>query len=751
MKFLPSFGDRTERKTAEIERASGLNKQKFGRAYTPASTITDVEKAVRESYDRTTWVFRCVQAIATNQARLPLIVRQDDPMRGALIENHPLLPLLNYRPNMLESAAQFRARLSAQLLLSPRGAFIEMVPDRAGNVMAMHLLPPHKTSAIPDPDTFVAYYEVIVGQTKMRVEPENVLWLRNPHPLDPYRSMTPIEAAGIAIDTDYLARLYNATFLKNDGRPGGLISIKGNLLPDDADELKSYFTGGAGKAGEWRVIEADGLDIADMATTPRDAQYVEMRSITKEEILLAFGATETVLGNASGQTFANADAEREVFWQETMLGHLDLVASAFDQADGDPTTFVAFDLAGVEALQRAEQTRREELRMEFAAGLITADEYREATGREPFGEAGTTSLFIGSSVLPYAGGMAGAVAPSNSEAQSTSGTQSATDASTPELQAASATPADVKEVAAIEGGRFPDEAKADPPPPLIPAAAARRTGLTRTERRYLADLYLDRQEKIVVTELRRFFDRQASVTLARLGGPKVRKGTWLDRYEPTAKEVDVRRLFDPFKWNRELRDIMMPVLEDVYREAGQGMFDTFNPARPGVPAPIFNVQTPNVRAALERRLARLDGVNGATLDRLTRTLDQGQQAGEGFNDLAARVQQVFDDASRTRAMTIARTEVAGSVNEGQLIAARDGGVVKGKEWNASGDDRVRPSHEDMDGVIIPIDDLFDVDGTMMDGPGDPAGGDESVNCRCVLNFVVDLDNPDTFLGDLLGS
>jgi len=326
MKFLPSFGDRTERKTAEIERASGLNKQKFGRAYTPASTITDVEKAVRESYDRTTWVFRCVQAIATNQARLPLIVRQDDPMRGALIENHPLLPLLNYRPNMLESAAQFRARLSAQLLLSPRGAFIEMVPDRAGNVMAMHLLPPHKTSAIPDPDTFVAYYEVIVGQTKMRVEPENVLWLRNPHPLDPYRSMTPIEAAGIAIDTDYLARLYNATFLKNDGRPGGLISIKGNLLPDDADELKSYFTGGAGKAGEWRVIEAEGLDIADMATTPRDAQYVEMRSLTKEEILLAFGATETVLGNASGQTFANADAEREVFWQETMLGHLDLVA-----------------------------------------------------------------------------------------------------------------------------------------------------------------------------------------------------------------------------------------------------------------------------------------------------------------------------------------------------------------------------------------------------------------------------------------
>ena len=67
------------------------------------------------------------------------------------------------------------------------------------------------------------------------------------------------------IDTERLAGLYNATFMRNDGRPGGLIAVKGRMLPQDAEELKSYFAGG-GRVGEWRVIESDGLDARDMPT-----------------------------------------------------------------------------------------------------------------------------------------------------------------------------------------------------------------------------------------------------------------------------------------------------------------------------------------------------------------------------------------------------------------------------------------------------------------------------------------------------
>ena len=86
----------------------------------------------------------------------------------------------------------------------------------------MHLLPPQDTSPIPHPTKFVSGFEVELGDgNKRKIDPDKVIWIRKPHPLDPYRSITPMEAAGIAIEIEQLAKVYNRNFLLNDGRPGG--------------------------------------------------------------------------------------------------------------------------------------------------------------------------------------------------------------------------------------------------------------------------------------------------------------------------------------------------------------------------------------------------------------------------------------------------------------------------------------------------------------------------------------------------
>ena len=53
---------------------------------------------------------------------------------------------------------------------------------------------------------------------KRIIKPDNVIWIRRPHPLDPYLSMTPMQAAGVAIEVENLAKIYNRNFLVNDGR-----------------------------------------------------------------------------------------------------------------------------------------------------------------------------------------------------------------------------------------------------------------------------------------------------------------------------------------------------------------------------------------------------------------------------------------------------------------------------------------------------------------------------------------------------
>src|SRR5205823_238071 len=138
--------------------------------------------------------------------------------------------------------------------------------------------------------TWVSGYKVKRGDGKEDIlDPEDIIWLRTqPHMLDPYRQMTPLVAAGLAAETDFLARMFNRNFLRNDGRPGMLITVKGDLSSEDGMEIKQKFSGGVSHAGETVVMEAEGIDALDMSARARDVQWNEAIQGSKEDILLAF-------------------------------------------------------------------------------------------------------------------------------------------------------------------------------------------------------------------------------------------------------------------------------------------------------------------------------------------------------------------------------------------------------------------------------------------------------------------------------
>ena len=62
------------------------------------------------------------------------------------------------------------------------------------------------------------------------------------------------------------------------------------------------------------------------------------------------------------------------------------------------------------------------------------------------------------------------------------------------------------------------------------------------------------------------------------------------------------------------------------------------------------------------------------------------------------------------------------------------------EWISTNDGRVRPDHKRADGQRVKLGEPFNVGGTKMRRPSDPAGGAANViNCRCVLGFSVGED------------
>lgn len=362
----------------------------------------DIQKAYTEGVARVTWVYRCVDVIASNQAGLPMIFRKDNSPFGEIVTDSAVLKLLNSTANKGESAFDFRYRLSSQLLISTRGAFIEIVRSRDGTPVALHLLPPGSTAPIPDVENFVKGFEVDIDRGRKRVlDPKNVLWVRRPHPLDPYLSMTPLEAAGVAVELENLAKLYNRNFLINDGRPGGLLVLRSEVDQDDKDEIRSRFQGNIGRAGSIGVISSDdGADFVDTAASPRDAAYIQMRTLTKEEILAAFGVPESIIGNSSNRTFSNAMEEGKVFWMETMTPHLNLIARAFDKLDD--SYFVDFDKRNVPILILSKQEEQAHYLQEFQTGLITVNEYRDLTGRKKVESDLADSLLANPNQTPIA-------------------------------------------------------------------------------------------------------------------------------------------------------------------------------------------------------------------------------------------------------------------------------------------------------------------------------------------------------------
>lgn len=408
--WLPSFGRKDaaplEVKDAATQRASAGSRggTYAGQPYTAPGV--NVDRLVRDGYEKVIWAFKAVDAIADKMSGWPITCMEGQEPDWKQVEDD-ILPLLNSYSNEIERTAKyFRYRLVSQLLLSKRGVFVEAIPSRVGTkVAALNLLPPGMTQPIPDPDKFLKGFRVDLPN---EAEPLNlpvydpdkkagVIWIRKPHPTDPYSSVTPLEAAGISLDLDFYARMYNRNFLLNDGRAGQIVAVKGGLSTEDALELKARFTPGMNGAGRTTVIEADAINVTDTATTPRDAQYAELRSLTKEDLLIALGTPESVIGNASGRTFDNADAEKENWLDVTVLPLSQVVESGFDPLTaggwGDDRR-IKHDVSGEPVLRRRHDLKVKQAAADFAAGLITLDEYRDIAELEPIKRPGSRVVWI---------------------------------------------------------------------------------------------------------------------------------------------------------------------------------------------------------------------------------------------------------------------------------------------------------------------------------------------------------------------
>jgi HK97 family phage portal protein len=135
--------------------------------------------------------------------------------------------------------------------------------------------------------------------------------------------MSPIEAAGSAIDLHNAASAWNKALLDNAARPSGALvyASEGHLNEEQFARLKAELEAnyqGAMNAGRPLLLEG-GLDWKTMSLSPQEMDFIEAKHAAAREIALALGLPPMLLGIPGDNTYANYAEANRVFWRQTVL------------------------------------------------------------------------------------------------------------------------------------------------------------------------------------------------------------------------------------------------------------------------------------------------------------------------------------------------------------------------------------------------------------------------------------------------
>lgn len=220
------------------------------------------------------------------------------------------------------------------------------------------------------------------------------------------------------------------------------------------------------------------------------------------------------------------------------------------------------------------------------------------------------------------------------------------------------------------------------------------------------------QEMKMSSEIRKYFARQRKEVLSSVSGK--------------AYEL-------PGKWEEIIYKTLKPLYFAFGQQAADSMIEDYGL---GITFDIGSARIANnIEASLAKTSSELIKTTNGMLDK---ELSEGISKGETVDQLAQRINKVYDFSEKYRSKRIARTEVNGVNNMTMLQVGTEAGMQK-KIWSAAIDEKTRPGHLAVDGMSIPIDQKFEVPSDygydMMDSPGDRmASAANLVNCRCVVVF-----------------
>ncbi|WP_326646067.1 phage portal protein [Streptosporangium sp. NBC_01755] len=191
---------------------------------------------------------------------------------------------------------------------------------------------PDRISPVPDPEEFIRGY-VYRGPDgeQIPLERDEVIQLRMPNPLDPYRGMGPVQSILTDLDSTRYSAEWNRNFFLNSAEPGGIIEVDKRLSDDEFDELRDRWNEQhRGIANAHRVALLEQGRWVDRKFTQRDMQFVELRGVARDVIREAYGMPKFAVGDVDDVNRATAEASKAWFAEQLTVPRLERFKQALN-------------------------------------------------------------------------------------------------------------------------------------------------------------------------------------------------------------------------------------------------------------------------------------------------------------------------------------------------------------------------------------------------------------------------------------
>ncbi|MGW4670087.1 phage portal protein [Streptomyces sp. NPDC004324] len=231
------------------------------------------------------------------------------------VTSHAALDLWN-KPNAFMTGPAFREATQQHEELVGEQWWVIAKHESVNLPLELWPVRPDRMEPVPDAEEFIVGY-VYTGPSgeKVPLAVDDVIFLRRPNPIDPYRGMGVVQTILMDIDATRASAEWNANFFANSAEPGGVVEVDRRLDDGEFNEFRDRWAEqhrGVNNAHRVAVLE-NGLKWVDRKYSMRDMQFTELRSVNREIIREAFAFPKPLLGAVDDVNRANAEAAAFVF------------------------------------------------------------------------------------------------------------------------------------------------------------------------------------------------------------------------------------------------------------------------------------------------------------------------------------------------------------------------------------------------------------------------------------------------------